>query len=283
MSDENQLLKNMAPHHLFVFFLMIFIASAVMLLFVMVGLYVLIDKGKINANMSEIFSLVFGIIAILITIVFSRLSTDIRETKERLQELVTLSLRNGEHLNDTIRSAIARIEIGNTTVQKELLAEIRSEIQSLCGIVEALNRSTDFEKMLRGLSQGPVALVDVLDEKARIPKEKRKFESENLKKEATILHGQLQFEEIAILNIFTEANESALSYDLFERYLKKKDINDANLRSAIEKLRQCGCLTIYSTALSLTALGKAIMANIDPNNIRVNRQLRQPSELQNIV
>ncbi|OGQ99009.1 MAG: hypothetical protein A2505_11105 [Deltaproteobacteria bacterium RIFOXYD12_FULL_55_16] len=260
MSDEKRLLEKLSERNLCVLFLSVTVASTTIVLIFIAGLGFLVLQGKISATFSDIFSLILGIIAILATIVFSRLSTDIRQARERIQELVTSEQRNAEHLSEIFRSSVEKIESGNTLTQQGLLAGIRSEIQDLREVVIELNRSTEFEKMLKSMSQRSDLSTEVLVAKDKNNKLDERNGVEHLASQAAKVLSQLSFEELTVLHIFAEANESVLSHDLFERYVTRKNLSETMLRKMLDKLRLHECLAIYSTALSLTNLGKAVVA-----------------------
>jgi type II secretory pathway pseudopilin PulG len=218
--------------------------------------------GKIPATFSDIFSLILGLIAILATIVFSRLSTDIREAKERLQELVTWNQENADQLNERLATTAKSIQESTATCHSQCAATIQTEMQKLRAAIETLNRSTEIERMLKAMAEDSVPHqgAQAPDKTPTAPEESI---TPTLQMEADELRAEMSFEETEVLHIFAEANESALSYDLFERYVAHKDVPPSILRESLDKLRTRGCLTVYSTALALTALGRAAVQAIE--------------------
>lgn len=246
MSKDKRLLEELDPSEFYrLCTISVYVAAAVLIVF-MVGLGVLINQGKITTHAGEIASLLMALIAIIITIVFSRVSGEIRRAREKLEVIFESNKGNMEILKASIDSGVATVE--------SALANLQSKL--------------DFERMLRSLAppEGQIAESESAAETEAPATIQVSQESDELSDEIEKMCRHLTYDEIGVLRIFEEAGEHVLSSDFFERCVRKMNIDDGRLRSVLQSLYGKHCLEIHTTALVLTVFGKALLKRLCLSN-----------------
>jgi len=243
MCQKMSIASNLSPKLRFVILLAIIIASALVILCGMINLVKLISSDKIPASFSDIFSLILGVIAILVTIVFSRLSSDIKHARERLQELVTANEGDVTRLGEKIDAANTSIIATEEATRKEIASSLKSHLERVQSSIETLRASTEFERMLRGLKEIPqsTAAKSYTEPVKIYPQPQENSRAATDEKQAKKQRALLTIEELCIFRVFADAGEFVLSSDVFERHITKSPLDTKALRHALEGLRSRGC------------------------------------------